>query len=159
MRAMFSYFREWKRKAGFVVLMFACTLSSGWVRCLYLGDVFCVKVREQLYSIHSVNNSLTCVKEKLIHNIMGRVPNPLDPNGGSVPRMIRIELAPPPSWQDYRSYESSRKMLAPYQIDDPTLIRLPYWSIVIPLTGVSAWLLLSKRRQPTKPESSQESEA
>lgn len=27
----------------------------------------------------------------------------------------------------------------------------PYWSIVLPMTFVSAWLLLSKARKPTKP--------
>ena len=35
----------------------------------------------------------------------------------------------------------------------------PYWSIVLPLTALSAWLLLSKRPQPTKPEPPQESAA
>ena len=34
-------------------------------------------------------------------------------------------------------------------------IRIPYWSIVIPLTLLSAWLLLSKPRQPIKPKVSQ----
>lgn len=37
-----------------------------------------------------------------------------------------------------------------------TYLSIPYWAIVLPLTLLSAWLLLSKGRQPTQPEPSQE---
>ena len=38
------------------------------------------------------------------------------------------------------------------EVDQTGVLRAPYWSIVIPLTLLSAWLLLSKPRIAKSPE-------
>jgi hypothetical protein len=59
-----SYFKPLRRKIGVLTLVRACVLMVGWLRCLYEGDVFCVKVNGHLYSVHSTK----AIKRLLEHH-------------------------------------------------------------------------------------------
>lgn len=142
---MVEFFEGWKRKVGFVTLVMACALSLGWVRSLYVTDL----IVPNLWTANSSSNG------SLIHA-----------------RYFFSSLTPAlPLWDIHRTSEIRdysdlfSKWILPDRVDwrfracgfgicdiadDQGLwVRLmiiPYWSIVIPLTALSAWLLLSKPR-------------
>ena len=113
---MGEFFSGWRRKIGVVTLVTACVLMAGWIRSLRDGDVFCVKISAELYSLRSGGGCVRCGRE--LQTIEWTAPELGGNNAGltSDPVFIgrpsfSIEMAPHPYWQTYRSYESSQPML------------------------------------------------
>jgi hypothetical protein len=117
---MGEYFRPWQRKIGVLVLMVACLFAAGWVRGLrtrHLIDTGRYIPGSRGIVIDSKDHSLT---------IMSR--------SGDVICLM-------PDGQLQTIVIASNQTVALERI-----IKIHYWIIVVPLTLLSAWLLLSKPR-------------
>lgn len=131
---MREFFRGGKRKVGVVTLLASLLFFSGWIRSLALDDEIDVSFLSWDQSILSVKNGLiwSGTRHEFTYSLFEtsidwrstrRVPLP--PNtlsivwsgGQTVHGDVRFKIGP-----------------------------APYWSIVTPLTLLSAWLLLIKPR-------------
>lgn len=146
---MSHYFKSWRRKIGVVPLVMGCLFAAGWVRSLNCEDavVICCNSHQE-YTLFSSSGlfGMTDSYERL-----------------------------PVQRQHWPMFDSSTKRLfAPAVFADTRLTWhwkrwgfgcveylgfrsngcrfvhwfFPYWSVVIPLTLLSVWMLLSK--PPTK---------
>lgn len=141
---MREFFRGWKRKLGVVMLVLTCVIAGAWVRSFAKAEGwgFCKNLRhyERIVSTNGAIRFDTIRSKDLIQITMTKV---FDLTGdlGFVPFEEKdVE------WKWYLSglgtgdyHSQTLKGL------EMTIWRIPYWSIVIPLTALSAWLLLSKR--------------
>jgi hypothetical protein len=159
---MWSYFRGWKRKIGAVMLLLACMFAAGWGRSLNRADKLEIR-----------NLKLLSVAGGLIWRSSGRGVSlrgfPDDSAGGSVSFASSDYFDPYSNdehwmWRRLGFGESIYQVNAVLTSSDnmraaPTrFYRVPYWSIVLPPTLISAWCLLMKpqTKPATKLESSNE---
>ena len=119
---MGEFFKGWRRKAGLVTLAMACVLAVGWMRSYTVfGDVAWFGIGSQ--------------QQRMV-SLAGRVSWKSYPVSGEAVWMVR-------------SYDKSGPMLSEEQFDLAWSILsgcvIPYWSLVLPLTLLSAWLILGKK--------------
>lgn len=146
---MQEFFRGWKRKFGVVTLMMTCVFAVAWVRSLCLQDMLQFSSgKATMEYFASVDNSLIWQRMHIV-----------DPKVASM-TMFHV-------WKDkYMSLDAHLERRAaqtswyglgfgvgqpPPQLQSDWGLRcryciIPYWSLVIPLIWLSAWLLLSKPR-------------
>ena len=119
---MGEFFRGWRRKAGLGTLAMACVLALGWMRSYTVaGDAAWFGIGSQ---------------QQLMMSRAGRVTCESYPVSGEAVWMVR-------------SYNKSGPLLSEMRLDLeernlPGWV-IPYWSLVLPLTLLSAWLILGKR--------------
>jgi hypothetical protein len=119
---MGEYFKGWRRRLGVVTLVMACVFAAGWVRCSLISEQLQIRISDStVCAIASGKQSLSW----LMYNNAG------------YSHPIRFYSASPPG----KTYSLQTNWPDPNNIH---IIRLPYWSIVLPLTLLSAWLLLGK---------------
>ncbi len=150
---MSEFFRGWRRKSGVVTLMMACLFAAGWVRSQHIVDCICVgrnpgRFHHLCSDTFGIWSAYTCYRQT---------------HQGVTTRLL------PEFW--CRSFEKPFRPIAPdfefstdhYTVrtfcgfyfalatqNDDSIIEeestwiIPYWSIVIPLTFLSALLLLTK---------------
>jgi hypothetical protein len=144
---MREVFRGWKRKLGVVTLAMACGFIIGWVRSLSVMDVLQIGSGSRtMEHCVSTNGSL----------IWGRFRTE-DPNsvivfpiwGTSGSSTIEAFLEHANLRCNWRSFGFGRGDLNIDSLDRSrhTFWMIPYWSIILPLTVLSAFLLLTKPRQ------------
>jgi hypothetical protein len=145
---MRDFFRGWKRKFGVLTLLLACALMAGWVRSLAATDLIQGQRSNQAkYSFTSSSGSLAWRWANLN----------LSPGEARYPKWI---VEPRNTWF-YLSDDSVTWHLRGLgfgigirtQEDGSysTFKVIPYWAIVVPLTLLSAWLMLSKPRLAKPP--------
>ena len=161
---MGAYFKPWRRKIGVVTLVMACVFMGGWLRSLWICDsVFFVK-DGNLYSLNSANGKIDwkidfVEKPDVTVTWMRR---PLEPYLRTTEEFSKLEAAKKAKLQKLQkellakperlNTEMGQRIAADL---DTRIKRLQqrwvasYWSIVIPLTLISLWLLLSKPRKST----------
>ena len=124
------FFEIWRRKAGCVTLMLALVLMTGWINSLFRSDRIILKrygfVTEYLAS---EEGSLGWQKEIGFNLLSGRI------------------LTDVPYWELYGFKYGQKFVPPPSLIVKRTFRMIPYWSIVIPLTTLSAYFLFSKPRK------------
>jgi len=135
---MGELFKGWRRKAGCVALAMACVFAAGWVRSLGNSDE--IEFKSVFGNVHSLNS-----------------------RGGHVEWVQWNDRIPPEGpWTWWSSPDSEIPadrdvLILPHHIERTdwyphgrtttgTGIRVRYGSIVIPLTLLSAYLLLNKPR-------------
>lgn len=122
---MREFFRPFRRTLGVLTLMVTCRFMALWVRS------------------HSVVDLVTSPSIAGLHVLIFSYPEGIDPGLTFEEPVTLLRSAAATSylgiWYAYPH--------AGAQTEGP---RIPHWSIVIPLTMLSAWLLLSKPR-PTRP--------
>lgn len=145
MLIMFEYFSGWRRKAGVVTLILSCTLLAGWVRSLKKRDFLEVDSATTTYRLASGLAEL-----RLIRAI---------PNAGRGLAWTNQDITIEDSkWGRWEGYEMQWEWdFAPFNIGVGTIggveamvVAFPYWSIILPITVLSTWCLVSKRCQPAK---------
>lgn len=131
---MREFFRGWKRKVGCVTLVFACLFSAGWVRSKTVTDVFHLDSARLL----SMDGSLLIEEGDFAFGL----PRWTCSRWESLSETFRIVF----EWE-WHFLGLGKGAFG----DDPPYWFVPYWSVVTPLTLLSAWLLLSKprARKPT----------
>lgn len=120
---MFECFRGWKRKAGLLSLVVTCLFVAAWVRSMIVVDILGIVSETTSRVLVSGNHEFLWAHER---------------NSQKRPSSV--------VWQTFPNKPgiigSSRH----------GILSIPYWSIVLPMTALSACLLLSKRRQPIQAE-------
>ena len=152
---MDDFFKSWQRRIGIVLLVMACMVTAGWVRSPFVTDT--VSYATGTYSMHiwfSADGSFGLIRDGCdSEKFFKKHPD------------LKLAVAGPnfPAWQTMKSgiidlstvkwqWRWMGFDVGENEEDDGhwwTYVSIPYWSIVIPLTLISSWLLLSKRRQTT----------
>jgi len=141
---MGDFFRGWRRKIGCVTLLLACLFATGWIRSQIVADVIMFHCGPRTTGIvYSVRNclSLTSRQDGVLHSEV------------SIPIWHESSIAdfPDPAVVDHFEWQCPKCGSSFLVGGEVGLLarfsHVPYWSIVIPLTLLSAFLLLTKLRQ------------
>lgn len=165
---MEGYLKPWRRKIGIVTLVMACLFARGWVRSLRSDDG--VAIRENKQIIHFLSSSPRGIewqrKEELLDGVVvsPRVNSPrwysspwkensasfhFFSDGTITRRWELFGFCVGQKTHDDRAEVMPANMsgdfvkISPESLTKWGLLRIPYWSIVIPLALISVWLLLS----------------
>lgn len=148
---MREFFHGWKDKLGSVTLLLACLSAGGWVRSSLWVDG--LEIRLNALTVVSLRSCTGGIEAFRFYH-----PDVEELEARGFTDTIRFT-----SWQIPAQHNSRWKGILwrwntwgfrlGSRYGDDSLERLsvavvPYWAIVIPLTVLSAWLLLSKRGQP-----------
>lgn len=166
---MFEYFRGWKRLAGLITLVLACVLSAVWFRSDSANDTISIPISHTEYLQFASSNQrlifgfirVTPINPEWRQRIPLWMTNPVEISGVRRKQWRFLKLGnhlldkyfdkDRPNvgmGRDWKRIQTgSGELTTDYQY-----ISTMYWWFVIPLTMLSGWLLLSKRRQQTKPK-------
>jgi hypothetical protein len=134
-----AYFKPLRRKIGVLMLMMACAFMVGWVRS---------RNSEQTLSL-PISSDAKCYLQSAWSEIRLYKTDEITIDDE---RFLRISKG---GWSivDAVGHEDSATYLSTANaIVHTDLVTVPYWSVVIPLTLLSAWLLLSTPRVKKAPE-------
>jgi len=153
---MGDYFKPLRRKLGVATLAIACVLMGGWVRSLETADHFCRLKRKSYTELVSTGGvivwrELTLMKKET-ETSLGH-----PPNGYSQSKSWGVQVFPDNTehkgWDKESDFQLAGFIFltatAKWNDIQMAIWVIPYWSIVIPLTLISFWLLLSKPRKST----------
>ena len=162
---MCRYVIPWRRKLGVLTLLMACVAMTGWVRSQSVWDSFNLKIgKDRSLVLMSRNNGI--VGMSVVDHVEGSVDFPFYVAWGhSAPEDDR---PPTPDSGGFLFGTSVHQFpIATALYGQPTtwsmadgavisFVGIPYWGAVIPLTLISAFLLLSKPvpANPKKPAES-----
>ena len=145
---MREFFRGWKRKLGVVTLVLACVFAAGWVRSLSVCDQFSMPLRKHHHVYFaSLNQTLFWSQDES--------PAPYPTLGAyALPKAAWDDWAHAGEWDEVEwtwrrfGFAIGERTIqyGPSPLKKVLAVAFPYWSIVIPPTFLSAWLLLSKPR-------------
>jgi hypothetical protein len=148
-----SYFKPLRRKIGVVTLVMACVFAAGWVRSQGHFDVVCIRWRAECCSIESIGGLfefryLTIGDEGTLDWDYFR----WDSQDFWIPYQDGKPCDYSPFYKGHevewqRSWVGFNLGVARYGAERYEIFTIPYWSVVIPMTLLSAWLLLSKPRK------------
>ena len=119
---MGTYFQLRRRKFGIVTLMLACLLVDEWIRSTTAPALLDFHV---LYDFPIGTCQIEAARSDN-HSL----------------EFLTNQFLPTSGW-----HEPADELHGSYEL--MTVLTIPYWKIVVPLTLVSAWLLLSKPRMKT----------
>ena len=152
---MGSYFKPLRRKLGAVTLVLACLSVVGWVRSLSMLDVLTFATSDRLWRLTIEEGELEITQyvrisgdPRLRENIGWKSASNVDSRGRkSRHGYIMSNLAIADTKSEFLGFAySTKKWVTPALDVDQSYFVFPYWSVVMPLTLLSAWLLLSRRR-------------
>jgi hypothetical protein len=165
-----NYFKPMRRKIGVLTLLMVCVLSVGWIRSFANYDFFSIQTRPVENVIISMRGFIAWNRDVVDPHKWFRgndlftcdcAPFNTWPPGDTIDQM---QLTHEFKFGDFH-FGSGRRFGGGGRLNmtdgvleyfprelreteaDTVGVSAPYWSIVIPLTLVSAWLLLSKPRQ------------
>jgi len=137
---MGEFFKPWRRKIGVVTLVLACVFMGGWVRSYSFTDQLIPPGQTSTFHVWvSLRGRFAWMK---VQGQAARVAPSL-PMFSSAPGNSPCPIDREYSkwyWQ-FMGFGSGTGNAHIY-----LFWTIPYWSIVVPLTLLSAWLLLSKPR-------------
>jgi hypothetical protein len=154
---MLEFFRGWKRKVGCVTLVMALVTTGAWITSLQTGGEYCFgKGESRLY--HSITlrrggliwNRFECGEDETMNYGAGWTRSnalPLD-DGPFVGVAIPFDI----DWRWKRlGFDLGEWHWQTNHQFRVLFLMIPFAPIIIPLTAISAWLLLSKPRAKIKP--------
>ena len=169
---MWSFFRVWRRKVGVVTLVMALAGAGGWVRSRMVMDRLAHYTKTDWNMFTSFDSMLWFDNRHVEEGAPTHWPG--------VSFRWSIGLHGVKKWSPFyaewsRRYEErptiNRYKLAGFDFGEyhfaytnltspPTTYRcrvwgIPYWAVVVPLTLLSAYLILRKPRQNSRPAYSQ----
>ena len=138
---MGEFFRGWRRKVGVLTLGFAVLAMLAWVRSLTIRDEIEIAFESRVQSIASQAGTIDWQVKQWQNNFL---PNetfqwntsPTDPR---IPRALWLRTI-----QSDMIFNGKKLAWSGHGT------RIPYWMCVVPLTAISAFLLLSKPRNSNK---------
>ena len=146
---MRGFFRGWRRKLGLLTLMMGLLAMAAWMRSDTIFEEASFPITDKAEIFVESGDGVFSFGRSLVNDpdfVAGR-PNWIR---YSPPQHIRQ------GWEHFRWYCRFSDVgfgihsgLTP-KIDELLLVVMPYWTIVLPLTLLSAFLLLSKPRQPNQ---------
>jgi hypothetical protein len=159
---MGTYFKPWRRKIGLVTLILACVFATGWIRGLSRRDKLIIN-GESTTVVVWLNNQLVSSMSGITAGVYWRdegvgQPKSTSMNWSSLPILTSEQVNTclsqdaafrnSPEWAAEGNWERKFVGFCFFGAKNRTLVFAPYWSIVIPLTLLSAWLLLAKTHKP-----------
>ena len=140
---MGNFFKPWRRKIGVVTLLIACLLAAGWVRSLVVMDRIIWTDNGSMSSITSIDGMMWWFRIAPISSInrvvwrSGKPPNsPIDPWADY-----------DPSWRfQFSGLQFGAGQSNKHSNMGISIWEIPYWFVILPLTLLSAYLLLGKPR-------------
>lgn len=130
---MREFFRGWRRKTGCLLLLMASALLSAWLRSYAVADGAWIPIdRDTQMEIISCNGVACCQSYAVV-----------DFNGSPEPsaKFPSFPKANP-------GYET---LLFVIRTESVSMWRVEYWSVVLPLLALSAWLLIwVPRKRPDR---------
>lgn len=144
---MHTFFNGWRRKAGVVALVMACVLCSGWLRS-NLRDRSKFINKDFVRLVSNQRAVETLISRDGVITWM-RLDYPVAGESGETELMPLIWLGKPRPEITFRS-EFMGFCREQFRTPDNTRIRrvmVPYWSLVLPLALLSAYLILWKPRR------------
>ena len=146
---MKEFFKGRRRKVGCVTLVMACVVTAGLIRSNDSHDEVHLVIASNLFEIESFAGRL---QFQTIYSLdIDRFANDrfwtVYPYPDAVPPVVGSPAKEP--WLQYH--------YAPAYGDGETFVffRFPYWFLLLPLTMLSAYLLLSKPRPATTTKSTE----
>ena len=156
---MWVFMQPIRRKFGIVTLVLSCVFAAGWVRSLFVVDSINIKTILSQYFISSGFGKIHLSGTPVLGSPPARgcaVRTELGVVHGKNPEGCgRFEPAGKhqPKWlYDWAGFHVSHGTVHGAEM---TLCLVPLWSIVIPLTLISAWLLFSKPKFPKRGSASE----
>ena len=143
---MREFFRGWRRKIGVIMLVLACVLVAGWVRSKSVFDQVDIVAVDSHFVAQSLKGHFCMVRVVWGHKLTPRASfNSIKPPDGEFQPWSGDD------WSLIWRYKLAGidVLKAKHDIREGAVQHkfiISYWSIVIPLTVLSAWLLLSKPR-------------
>jgi hypothetical protein len=140
---MREFFAGWRKKIGALTLLTACLLMAGWVRSLIVDDIVIIPCG-QFVTITTISND---------HVFGVQYHRRIEPqNRSSIPswrrfidstKIKRLIADPYITWhQSFCGFRLGETVSSrPGRL---VLCLIPYWFIVIPMTMLSAFLLLTR---------------
>src|SRR4051812_3266689 len=144
---MREFFKGWRRKAGVVTLVIACALAAGWVRSCVMLDIVYFPRRTSNCVLFSGNQRFRVMSVPGVS--LTRIARHSD--GVIISRETKIIAGqdfiafPKVTWTSER-IDNLLGIFRDPGDTHPSVPMIPYWSIVIPLALLSAYLLLGKPR-------------
>ena len=136
---MGDYFKGWRRQTGVVTLVLLMVFNFWGVRSLFITDVLCMRERNRFLGSHLF---------EIVNLFDSDYVNVFASDGTSLIWLRRKDRNPYEPF--YARHEASgdvlERMTPQADVSNPVVVYLPYPAIVIPLTLVSLWLLLTKPR-------------
>ena len=146
--ASMSYFKPWRRRLGFVTLLLACVFMAGWLRTFRINDQIILSREDQSNVLTSKDGCLRCTRYfGLILPAYSREASVVGAKFGVSEPIDVAETTWESQWR-WCGFDFRTGRLYSCRVEVSTI---PYWSVVFPLTLLSACLLLSMPRQkPTR---------
>ncbi len=152
---MGEFFHGWRRKLGCVTLVMACVFMGGWVRSQFTFDDLEVPFGNAACGVTSMGGGLDFYRLTTLDQTSAWSSTTyssgtevtVDADGTpmeTTPWSAQHQIEWRRDWAGFHfgvSREGNRR-------DEDCMI--PYWSIVIPLTLISYWLLLPKPRRSSQ---------
>ncbi len=145
-----EFFKGWRCKAGLVTLVMACVLMVMWMRSLAVNDLVLRRANGFVSTIRSVAGGVswttyTCPVHSAGDYAWGSTAIETRPSHGWWQAKEECETIW--EWQSL-GFCFGAAMHAFYGHPERAVYWLvPYWSLVLPLTLLSAWLILGKPRK------------
>ena len=155
---MGEFYKGWRRKIGLMTLLMALVGMAGWVRSGLSVDFVWYPTATFGYSVESLHGLVRLTRGTPVASGMPvkfgseSLSSPphlkFDDNGEPLPfdpwEKLDIE------WQSNWFAFSFGTAMIKGSIAKIEMCLIPYWSIVVPLTSLSAFLLLAKPRKSTQ---------
>jgi hypothetical protein len=147
-----EYFKPWRRKVGVVTLVAACVIMGAWVRSIGKSEQLHWWTKDASHEMVSTWGHLIWMSNF-----------PSDPSTRTLPRWLS---SPIPNKQIHAyvpgagfTWGGGTIGVGEFELRGSAglykryTIVIPYWSIAIPLTMLSAWLLLATSHRAAKQSS------
>jgi hypothetical protein len=144
---MRAFFRGWRRKVGAVTLFIACVLSVGWARNSATDDAAWIIFADSSgFRILSGSGTIQVTRYWPVE-ITGWVP-PSNDFGWSVSKKTPAPVTTTIGLRRSARWVQIAPVWVPNRSAEQDMLDMwvRYWAIVLPLTLLSAWLLISKPR-------------
>jgi hypothetical protein len=138
---MHTFFHGWRRKMGVGSLVMACVLMGMWMRSYGIRDV--VWIYPHRTTLHWLASSNGRFEWMTIQSLDGDLTGDIHNRWRTYPLTAPMLDARAP---DANTTKRS-KWAEPPTSDSRSLHIIPYWSLVLPLTLLSAYLILRKPRK------------
>lgn len=153
---MGSYFKSWRGKTGALMLVMAFIFMGGWIRSLTIIDEIEIPL-DHMLTVYSASGALECLqwsgRGRRASGMLGDGPRMWHSMSNYLPAAFQYAPTLPHRYSSEINHGPDTGLLetegryGPDRIATGTGIKIAYSSIVIPLTLLSAWLLLLERRR------------
>ena len=121
---MGEFFKGWRRKIGVVTLVMACVITSLWIGSRGISNTYAIPLpADRALVVTSLNGRIGCG--------------------------VEVWISPPIASANNGKFHES---LLDYTLEEWHYLpcTVPCWTIAVPLTLISLWLLLSKPYKSTR---------